>query len=141
MIKRLFTILVLFIILVCPQFIYANSYEDIEIFDPQLDKVVKTVPMNQEINNMVKDWIDEIDGICQSIDPIRDDGYVIRFPLNPAIVIENKWMDTIIEDIFLIVPEKETLFFIAFNTENNPVCFLFPGEIDKLSNLLNFQLK
>lgn len=141
MIQRFFTILILFIMILHPQVIHADNQEYIEIFDPQQNKVVEKVPLSEEINNMVADWIKDIAEIYTTVNPIRDDGYAIRFPLNPAIEMKNKWMNTTVEEIYLIIPEKDPSFLIVFETENKPVFFLFPGEIDKLSDVLDFQLK
>lgn len=141
MIKKLLLILALFIILLHPQFIHAKGHEPIEIFDPQQNRVVKTIEPNKEINNMVEKWINEAEGIYPAIDPIKDDGYAIRFPLDPAIQVKNKWLNTIIEEIYLIIPEKGPAFFIVFEGESSPIPLLFIGNINKLSNLLDFQLK
>ncbi|MGN9165708.1 hypothetical protein ACTNDY_10590 [Tissierellaceae bacterium HCP3S3_D8] len=141
MIKKFLTISILFIVLLNLQVIRAEEYQYIEIFDPKQDKVIKVIKTDKEINNMVADWIDQIDGIYTKINPIEDDGYAIRFPLDPAIQVENKWLNTIVEELYLIVPEKNPPFFIIFETENKPVCFLFTGDISKLSDVLEFNLK
>lgn len=141
MIQKFLTILILFIMILHPQVIHADNQEYIEIFDPQQNKVVEKVPLSEEINNMVADWINNIDEIYTTVNPIRDDGYAIRFPLDPAIEMKNKWINTTAEEIYLIVPQKDPSFLIVFETENKPVFFLFPGEIDKLSDVLDFQLK
>lgn len=97
--------------------------------------------MNKEIDDMVVNWINEIDGIYPAMNPIEDDGYAISFPLNSTIEIQNQWLSTTVEEIYLIIPEKNPAFFIVFDEENSPVLFLFPGKIDELSDILNFQLK
>jgi hypothetical protein len=53
MIKKVFTMVVLFIILLHPQMDYAVRYQQIEIFDPIQNKVVKVVETNKDINDMV----------------------------------------------------------------------------------------
>ncbi|MEW8974048.1 MAG: hypothetical protein AB2375_07620 [Tissierellaceae bacterium] len=141
MIKKFLTISILFIVLLNLQVIRAEEDQYIEIFDPKQDKVIKVIKTDKEINNMVADWIDQIDGIYTKINPVEDDGYAIRFPLDPAIQVENKWLNTIVEELYLIVPEKNPPFFIIFETENKPVCFLFTGDISKLSDVLEFNLK
>lgn len=141
MIKKVLTISILFIILLNLQVIRAEEDQYIEIFDPKQDKVVKVIKADKEINNMVVDWIDQIDRIYTKINPIEDDGYAIRFPLDPALQVKNKWLDTIVNELYLIVPKNNPSFFIVFETENKPVYFLFTGDISKLSDALDFNLK
>ncbi len=141
MIKKTLTTVVLFIILFYPQISLAEEYKHIEIFDPKQDKVVKMVQINKKINNMVVGWINTIDGIYAKIYPVEDNGYVIKFPLDPAIQVQNKWLSGIVKEVYLIIPENNPSFFIVFQTENKLVCFPFNGEIAELSNLLDFKLK
>lgn len=141
MIKKVLTIVVLFIILLHPEVTRAETYEYIEIFDVKQDKVVKTIQTNKEINDMVVGWINTIDGIYAKIDPIKDDVYVIRFPLSPAIQVQNKWLNSIVREVYLIIAENNPPFFVISETKNKLVCFPFTGEIKTLLNVLDFELK
>lgn len=141
MIKKVFITLFLCIILLHPQFIHADNSYDIEIFDPQENKVIKTVEPNQEINNKVKDWINKIEEVYQSINPMPDNGYAIRFPIESSIHIQNKWIDENVKEVYLTIPENDDPCLIIFGRGNQPNFFEFPGQIDELSKLLGFQLK
>ena len=140
MIKKFLTTVVLLIIFLHPQAIRAEGHKYIEIFDPKQDKVVKVVQINKKINSMVVDWLNNIDGLYTKIDPIRDDGYVIRFPIDPAIQVENKWLKAIVKEVYLIIPENNQSFFMVFETENRLVCFPFTDKISTLSKILDFKL-
>lgn len=141
MIKRFLTILVLFIILLHPQTHHAEGYQQIEIFDPLQEKVVKVVETNKDINDMVVGWINGIDGFYSGIDPIKDDGYAIRFPINPSIQLQNQWLKTTVKEVYLIIPENNPPFFLVFETEDKLVSFPFKDDISGLSNVLNFKLR
>ncbi|MDU5083534.1 hypothetical protein ACF3M2_16495 [Tissierella carlieri] len=141
MIKKFLTTVFLVIILFHLQVIHAEEYEYIEIFDPKQNKVIKTVQTNEEINNMVIGWINKIDGIYAKFDPVKDDGYAIRFPLVPAIQLQNKLLNTIVKEVYLIIPKNDPPFFMVFETEDRLICFPFTGEINTLSNVLDFKLK
>lgn len=110
MIKKTLTTVILFIILLHLQVIHAEGCEYIKIFGPKQGKVVKMVQTNKEINDMVVGWINRIDETYAKIDPIKDDGYVIRFPLDPAIQIQNKWLNIIAKEVYLITPEYDLPF-------------------------------
>lgn len=141
MIKKFFTILFLSIILLHPKLIHANNHKYIEIFDPQQNKVVKTVEMNEEINNMIKTWICEIEYVYPDINPIQDSGYAVKFPLESAIQVKNKWLNTNIKELYLTIPEIGKPCLILFGTGPKPNFFLFPGDTNELSKILNFQLE
>ncbi|WMM24739.1 hypothetical protein RBU61_17715 [Tissierella sp. MB52-C2] len=141
MVKKVLIIMAVFIMLLHPKIISADTSKYIEIFDPKQDKVVKMVETNKEINNMIIDWINKIDKVYAKVDPIKDDEYAIRFPLNSAIQVQNKWLDTTVEEVYLIVPKNDLPFFMIFETENKLVCFPFTGEIKILSNILDFRLR
>ena len=140
MFKKNLPTIVLFIMLLHPKINCAEEYKYIEIFDPKENKVVKMVQTNEEINNMVIGWINRIDGIYVKVDPIKDDGYAIRFSLNPAIQMQNKWLNTFVKEVYLIIPENNLPFFMVFETENRLVCFPFTEDITTLSNVLDFNL-
>lgn len=141
MIKKVLTILVLFIILLHPQMHHAERYQQIEIFDPIQNKVVKVIEWNKDINDMVVGWINGIDGFYSEIDPIKDDGYAVRFPLSPSIQVQNQWLKTTVKEVYLIIPENNQPFFLVFETEDRLVSFPFNDDITELSNVLDFKLR
>lgn len=141
MIKRLPLLLALFIIVLYPQISYSDSQKYIEIFDPQENKVIEKIEVTEEINDMVVNWIEKIEQVHPSINPIKDDGYAIKLPLNSAIEVKNKWLNATVGEVYLVVPKEDPAFFVIFENKNKPMFFLFPGEIDELSDVLHFQLK
>lgn len=141
MIKKVLTILVLFIILLHPQIQHAESFQHIEIFDPIQNKVVKVIQWNKDINDMVVGWINGIDGLYSEVDPIKDDGYAIKFPLDPSIQIQNQWLKTTVKQVYLIIPENNPPFFLVFETEDKLMLFPFKDDVSELSNVLDFKLR
>lgn len=133
--------MVFFIIILHSQFIDAKRENNIEIFDPAQNKVIKKIQMDKKVENMVVDWINNIEDICLELNPITDDGYAIRFPLKSSIVVQNKWLNTNVREVYLLIPETRSPFLIIFGEENSPLCFSFIGDIDKLSKILDFELQ
>lgn len=139
--KKVLTTMFLFIMILNPKIIFAERPINIEIFDPKQDKVVKVVQMNKVINNMVISWVNGINGINGKNDPVKDDGYAIKFPLDHPVRVQNKWLNAIVKEVYLIIPEKDPPFLMVFENENRLICFPFTGNITELSKVLDFKLK
>lgn len=141
MIKKISTVMVLIIIFQYSTAICAEEFKYVEIFDPTQDKVVKVVQLNPEINNMVSSWISNVEGFYGKIDPITDDGYAIKVPLDSDVKVETECLNTIINEVYIIIPEYQAPFFLVFENEDKVSCFSFNGDIDELSKVLDFKLK
>jgi hypothetical protein len=141
MIKRLLLVLTFFIMFLHPISINAENYKYVEIFDPKLNRVVRIVQLNQELQNMVGNWIINIEDMYGKLDPVTDDGYAIRVPLDPPVKVHSKVLNAIVSEVYIIIPEKEMPFYMIFENENKLSCFMFNGSIDMLSKALNFKLK
>lgn len=102
---------------------------------------MKVVETNKEINDMVVEWINRIDGFYSGVDPIKDDGYAIKFPINPSIQVQNQWLKTTVTEVYVIIPENNPPLFLVFETEDKLVSFPFKDDITNLSKVLNFKLR
>lgn len=141
MTKKILSVLVFFFIILHLTDIRAEEIKYIEIFDPKQDKVVHVTQLNSQINNMVSSWIKNIDGIYGKIDPVTNDGYAIKVPLNPAIDVHGKYLNALVDVVYIIIPENDPPFFMIFENKNRLSCFPFNGDIDALSKILDFKLK
>lgn len=140
MIKRFLIIFLLCIIVFHPQLLQAENHQEfIEIFDSHQEKVVKTVQVDDQINKMVKNWLNEINQVYQSINPIPNNGYAIRFPIISYIDIENKWLNKDIEEVYLTIPNNEDPCLIVLTVDKQVNFFEFPGDLTELSDLLDFK--
>jgi hypothetical protein len=138
MLKKL--TLVLIILLSISTNILAKEYLYVQIFDPKQDKVVQIVQLNSEIQNLVVSYLEDIDTIYGKNDPIPEDGYAIKIPLDPSIKAQKKCLNALIKEIYIIIPEKEPPFIMLFEKENKLLCFTFRGDVKTLSKALNFNL-
>jgi len=141
MIKKVSAIIIFFTIFIFPKVIYAEGSKYIEIFDSRQNRVVKVVQLNTEINNMVIDWLKEINGIYSKVEPVKDDGYVIRIPLNTPINVQSRWLNSLVKEVYIIIQENEPPIFMIFESENKLICFPFTDDIMTLSKVLNYKLK
>jgi len=140
MLKRLFIVTVLFIMIMCSTVVNAEEFKYVEIFSPKQDKVVKVVQMNNEIYNMVSTWLKNIDGIYGKNNPITDNEYAVRIPINPSIKVQGKWLNTFVNEVYLIIPQNDTPFLMIFENKDKLSCFPFNGDVNKLSISLGFKL-
>lgn len=141
MVRKISVVVMLLIILLHSVTSHAEDFKYAEIFDPKQDKVVKVVKVNKKIYNTVTGWIKNVDGIYGKNDPVTDDGYAVRIPLEPPVQIENEWMNALVSEVYILIPEKDPAFFMVFESGSKLSCFPFNGDIKKLSKILDFKLK
>lgn len=122
-------------------YINAQNLNYVEIFDTKQNKIIKLVQLNPQIQEMVTLWIRNVQGIYSKNDPITDDGFAIKVPLDPAILVNCKWLNALISEVYIMIPENDPPFFMVFEAGNRLACFPFNGDVDKLSRSLDFKLR
>lgn len=130
MIKKIIVALV--IIFVSSANVHADEYKQIEIFDSIKGKVVNQVKVNPEIYNLINNYLNNIDGIYAKNDPVPDRCIAIKVPLDPPIKVENKWLNTRVNEVFIIVPKEGLPFLMVFENENKLSCFPLNGDLNLL---------
>lgn len=141
MTKKVLAILIILTILLPSITVYAMGSPCADIIDSKQNLVVKSVQMNSEINNMVSSWVNSIDNFCGKISPITVEGYKVRIPLDPPVEVNKKSLTAKVSEVYIIVPQNKSPFFIIFEDKNKPSYFKFHGNIDNLSKALDFNLK
>lgn len=137
MIKR--AVVTFIIILLSSININAEEYRHIEIFSINEDKVVKVVQSTSEIQKLAVNYLQEIDGVYGKFNPIPNNGYAIKIPLEPSVKIHGKWLNTFVDEIIIMFPQNERPFLMVFEKENNLVCFTFKGDTNTLYKYLDFK--
>lgn len=100
------------------------------------NEIIKTTPTDSSIQLETEKIIKEIDGVVKAFKPIPDKGYMIKIPLEPSYQLENKWINALIDEVIIIIPETEKPFLFTFDDENNSYFFTFQIKIDKLLKTL-----
>ena len=137
--RKLVVILSFFFIFLNSILVNAKDFKYIEIFDPKQDRVVKVIQSNPKIQDMITSWITNIEGLYKN-DPITDDGYAIKIPLDPIIKVNCKSLNALVSEVYILIPENDPPFYLIFEDENKLLSFPFNGNIDKLSKILGFKL-
>lgn len=139
--KKILVIIFLFIMLLHSTVASAVGFKYVQIFDPKQDKVVKVVQVNDEIHNMVVSLINNVDGLYAKSKPLTDDGYAIRVPIYPAVRVQGKCLNALVDNVFIIIPQHDEPFFMIFEDDHKLLCFPFKGNVNTLSKILDFKLK
>jgi hypothetical protein len=140
MLKKLLAALSFLIIFLHSIYVGSEDFKYVEIFDPKQDKVVKVVQSNPQIQAMITGWITNIEGLHKN-DPATDDGYVVKIPLDPIVKVNSKSLNALISEVYILIPENEPPCYLIFENENRLLSLVFNGDIDTLSNILDFKLK
>lgn len=138
--KKIFLILTFLLVLLFPRDTLAMDHK-VEIFDPRDERVVKSLPLNDEIWNMIFGWVHAVDEAYPELVPIKDDGFAVKFPVNPPIGSNDLIGGNFINEMYLIAPDSKPPFLIIFTEERFPKVFTFPGDLDEVSEYLDFNLR
>jgi hypothetical protein len=139
MIKKLLVVMSLLVIFLHLTCVNAEGFKYVEIFDPKQDKVVKVVQSNPQIQQLITSWISNLEGLYKN-DPATEDGYVVRIPLDPIVKVKCESLNSLVSEVYILIPENEPPCFLIFEDENKLLSLPFNGDIDKLSKILDFKL-
>jgi hypothetical protein len=65
---------------------------------------------------------------------------MVEIASGPSIQLENKWVNALIDEVIIIIPEDEKPYLLIFDDENRPYFFTFKTKVDTLLNTLDFPL-
>lgn len=114
--------------------VHATDLSNVEIFDVKREKVIKIVPNTEGIQVEVRKCLKKINNITKRLNPIPTDGQIIKIPVQPSIMINNQWMNSLVDEVKIILPTNDKPLFMIFDDENKP--YFFETEYD-LTNLLS----
>jgi hypothetical protein len=110
----------------------------IEIFEVQKDKVVATVEVTPEIRQDVEAFLKGISGVYKKLNPVPTTGFMVKVPLTPAVVIENKFFKGSIVEVIVVFSLQENPYLMAFDNNNQFYAFTFEGDADSFLEKLNY---
>ena len=120
--------------------VYGSGIRDIEIFDITKGKVIKVTDSKPKIQKIAIGYLHEISGVYGKFNPIPDNGYAIRIPLESSVKVESKWLNVTVDEVIIIFPEGEPPFLMLTDNENRLFCFNFKGDTKKLLKSLAFKI-
>jgi hypothetical protein len=111
---------------------YATHLSKIEIFDVRNERVIKLVANSQEIQGEIQQCLKTIKGITKRLSPITKDSKIIKIPIQPSIMVNNQWMNTLIDEVKLILPTSGPPLIMLFDDENRPYFLEFDYDVKTL---------
>lgn len=139
MTRKIFLFVILSFICAFSLQVQVHAEGKAEIFHINKGKVIKKVPMNDVIHKETETIIQSVTDLYRELEPIPQKGYMVKIPLDPAILVKNQWMEDLVSEVIVIFPEYENPHLMVFNNENMPYFFRFNGSVDKL--LTKLELK
>src|SRR5690625_1997242 len=100
----------------------------IEVFDVNDNDVIMNIHLNQAIQYDVKNILVGIDGIVKKVNPIPNDGMIVKIPIEPNVMVENEWLNDLIDEVMIFYSKKDYPYLLTFDQENNPYFFTFKGD-------------
>ncbi len=137
MIKKL--IMCIFILQLMTISAQAQNNHQIEIFEIKKGKVTKRLPLNEEIQEEAENYLNEITGVFVKYNPIPGQGFMIKVPLEPNIMVKNQWINDLVDEVVIIFPGDEEPYLMVHDNENNMHFYTFKGGTDKLLTLINYK--
>ncbi|MCH1627875.1 hypothetical protein [Fredinandcohnia quinoae] len=137
MIKKI--LLNIFIFQIISSYASAQTNQQIQIFDINQGKVVKYIQINTDLQQKVENFLEGITGVYVKYNPIPNKGFMIRIPLEPNIIVRNRWFNDLVDEVILIFPDQENPYLMVFDDENKPYFLTFKGNTEEFLALLNFK--
>jgi hypothetical protein len=111
---------------------HATHLSNIEIFDVKNERVIKLVANSKEIQGEIQQCLKAVKGITKRLIPITKDSKIIKIPIQPSIMVNNQWMNTLIDEVKLILPTNAPPLLMLFDDENRPYFFEFDYDVRTL---------
>lgn len=108
-----------------------------EVFDIRLDHVTKTMPVTPAIQKEAESYLQTITGLSPKLSPIPKEGRVIKVPLEPAVPVQNQWIDAVINEVIIIIGKHEPPALLVFDDENKAYFFYFNKDIGQLLRIMD----
>src|SRR5690606_17631812 len=95
-------------------------------------KVIKYVEVTTDLQQEVEKFLEGISGVYAKYNPIPNQGFMIRIPLEPNIMVRSQWFDDLVDEVTIIFPKQENPYLMVFDDENNSYFLTFTGDTTKL---------
>jgi hypothetical protein len=141
MIQKIIAVMLSLFLINVPN-IFAQGTIQLELFNIQQGKVIQTAPSSTAIQQAAKGYLKNIDNIYVKLNPIPEKGVMIKIPLEQSVQIQNKWMNSLVDEIIIISSKEENPYLLTFDDENHAHVFTFKGgNTDILLETFNLDLK
>ncbi|GIN61021.1 hypothetical protein J27TS8_10140 [Robertmurraya siralis] len=140
MVRKILSLVVLLTLFIFSLQVNAKAIQ-IEIFHINKGKVIKEEPSTDHIQREVVTILEGITDVYRGFEPIPQKGYMVKIPLENAVEVKNKWLNTSVNEVILIFPEYENPHLMVFGAENSHYFFHFDTSVDEILSELGLRFK
>lgn len=119
--------------------VIAQTNQQVQIFDINEGKIIRNMPTNADLQLEAEKILEGITGVYVKYNPIPKDGYMIRIPLEPNLMVRNRWFYDLVDEVTIIFPVQGNPYLMVFDDENQSYFLTFKGNTMKLFELLKFK--
>ncbi|QAY66114.1 hypothetical protein [Paenibacillus protaetiae] len=101
----------------------------VQVFDVKAEKVVKSVPNDQQFQHFVTEWMNSVTRFAPQLQVDDSCSYVYRIPLEKPITAQLNDITIHSEDVFLFYCEDKPPMLLVFDDKRRPYLLLFKADI------------
>ncbi|MBP1931231.1 hypothetical protein [Ammoniphilus resinae] len=125
-------IILLTLVFILQLFGQVAEASEIEVFDVSRGKVVKHIVNTPQVQQEIKNMVYTITGMVSDLKIEPNDGYLVKIPMEPPVMIKNQWMDLYAEELILFLSPTSEPKLLIFSDENRPYFVHFNYDISFL---------
>jgi hypothetical protein len=115
-----------------------EDMDEVQIFDIGKGKVVKRMKSTPSFQEQARQIISSITGMYAKVKPFPEKGYIVRIPVNPALRVQNEYMNATIDRIYVIFTEDEPPIVLILDSSEKPFVYNFSWNTEELERQLDF---
>src|SRR5699024_8918332 len=118
----------LMVLFICPILVHAQFNVHVEVFDIGVVKVIMDADVTSHVQSDAERFLEHITDVYRLANPMPRDGFMVRIPLQTAVEVKNEWLDSLVDEMIIIFPEREDPYMMVYDDENRPHFFAFEGD-------------
>lgn len=118
-----------------------GDMDEVQIFDIGKGKVVKRMKVTESLQEQARQIIGSITGMYAKVQPFPDKGYIVRIPVDPAVRVQNEYINATIDRIYVIFTENEPPIVLILDSSEKPFVYNFSWNTDELEKQLDFRFE
>ena len=116
-----------------------ESGSEIQIFDVAKGKIVKKMSSGPAVEAEAEKIINSITGLYAKVKPFPEKGYIVRVPCNPALIVQNSYINATVDKMYIIFTQNEPPIVLILDSKDRPFVYNFSCSTDTLVKYLNFK--
>lgn len=116
-----------------------EASNEVQIFDVAKGRIVKKMKTCEGIQRQAEKIVNSMSGLYVKVQPLPEKGYIVKIPFNPPVMVQNPYINAMVDKIFLIFTEKEPPFLLILDEKDRPFAYNFSAKTDDLMKYLNFK--